>query len=143
MFKTLGISFAIMFGILSGVGILISIISTQLQCSKISFLTSLKQGLIYASAPSIIGTLGYFCFVRGPFARTFQNWGLTPESSVTWAIAYLVAVTSWTMCVFIINASEKAVCKPSLGEMSEFKKKLLTELHQKELAKSQNEKSSK
>ena len=132
-----------MFGTLTVVGFLISLISTQLQCSKINAVTSLKQGAIYASAPSLVGTLGYFCIVRGPFARTFESFGFSPETAITWSLAYIVAVTSWVTCIYNINSSEKAVCKPDVAEMSEFKKKLLAELHAKELAKDQSEKSSK
>jgi flagellar biosynthesis/type III secretory pathway chaperone len=49
-------------------------------------------------------------------------------------------LAGWISIVKNINQSEKAVCNPDAQEMTEFKKKLLAELQQKEQEKVANAK---
>lgn len=133
--KATGAVFVVMF--LSG--FVISMLSTQLQCSKIGAGTSALQGLYSAFLPSLVYALGtYSTTVRHPFSSTFAGFGIPAETAETLGVGYLVMLTSWVSVVSNINQSEKAVCKPDLKEMTDFKKKLMAELYQKEQAKEKN-----
>jgi hypothetical protein len=47
-------------------------------------------------------------------------------------------LTSWVSTVWNVHNSEKVVCQANLKEMTDFKKKLLSELAQKEKEKEAN-----
>lgn len=133
--KASGVVFVIMFAS----GVIISLLSTQLQCSKIGFGTSALRGLYSAFLPTIVYALSmYFDFIRHPFSSTFENFGINSETAQVLGAGYLVMLTSWVSVVSNINQSEKLVCKPDLKEMTDFKKKMMAELLQKEKEKEAN-----
>jgi F0F1-type ATP synthase assembly protein I len=130
-----GVVFVIMF--VSGV--IISLLSTQLQCSKIGFGTSALRGLYSAFLPTIVYALAMmFELIRHPFSSTFESFGVTTETAKILGVGYLVMISSWVSVVSNINQSEKNVCKPDLKEMTDFKKKMMAELYEKEKAKQAN-----
>jgi len=127
------------FGILTFAGILVSLMSSRLQCSKTGFTTSLIQGLISAVLPTIIYIVSQqFEMVRSPFIKTFESFGIPADRSAILGVGYLVMLTAWISTVWNIHNTEKAVCTTNLKEMTEFKKKLLVELQEKEAAKERN-----
>jgi hypothetical protein len=129
----------VVFGIMFLAGVVISLLSTQLQCSKIGFTTSALRGLYSAVLPSIVYALAmYFDVIRHPFSSTFENFGVNSETAQILGVGYLVMLTSWVSVVSNINQSEKLVCKPDLKEMTDFKKKLMAELYEKEKKKEAN-----
>ena len=133
--KASGVVFVIMFL----AGVIISLLSTQLQCSKIGFGTSALRGLYSSILPTIAYALAmYFDVIRHPFSSTFENFGVNSETAQILGVGYLVMLTSWVSVVSNINQSEKLVCKPDLKEMTDFKKKLMAELYQKEKEKQAN-----
>lgn len=133
--KASGVVFAILFV----TGVIISLLSTQLQCSKIGFGTSAIRGLYSAVFPTLVyASAMYSDKVRHPFSSTFENFGVTSDKSSILGVGYLVMLASWVSVVSNINQSEKLVCKPDLKEMTDFKKKLMAELYQKEQAKEKN-----
>jgi Na+(H+)/acetate symporter ActP len=130
-FSTLGVG-----GVLAASGIVVSLLSTQLQCSKIGFSTSLKQGFISALAPTLVYLLAaMFTMVRHPFSGTFESFGVPEETARVLGVGYITMLTAWVTSVWNIHNSEKAVCQADVKEMSAFKKKLMAELAQKEKAK--------
>lgn len=133
--KASGVVFLVLF--VSGV--IVSLLSTQLQCSKIGFGSSALRGLYSSVLPTIVYALAiYFPKIRHPFSSTFEMFGVSSDMADTLGVGYLVMLTSWVSVVSNINQSEKAVCKPDLKEMTDFKKKLMSELYQKEKAKEDN-----
>ena len=135
-FSTLGVS-----GVLATSGIVVSLLSSQLQCSKIGFITSLKQGFISAIGPTIVYALAaIFIFIRHPFSGTFESFGVPEETARILGVGYLTMLTAWVTSVWNVHNSEKAVCQPDVKEMSSFKKKLMSELAQKEKAKEEHAK---
>lgn len=133
--KASGVVFVIMFL----AGVIISLLSTQLQCSKIGFGTSALRGLYSSILPTIVYALAmYFDVIRHPFSSTFENFGVNSETAQILGVGYLVMLTSWVSVVSNINQSEKLVCKPDLKEMTDFKKKLMAELYEKEKKKQAN-----
>jgi hypothetical protein len=135
-YKLLGFSGLAVFGVLVCSGTLISLLSTQLQCSKISFVSSLKQGSISAVGPTIAYLLATaFLIIRGPFSGTFQSFGIPEENSNILGVGYLTMLVCWITMVWNIHQSEKAVCQPNTKEMTNFKKKMLAELAEKEYEK--------
>jgi len=129
----------VVFGIMFGSGIIISLLSTTLQCKKIGFGVSALRGLYSAFLPTVVYALGMrFQAIRHPFSSTFENFGVTSDTSKILGLGYLVMLTSWVSVVSNINQSEKAVCKPDLKEMTDFKKKMMAELLQKEKDKQAN-----
>jgi hypothetical protein len=138
-YKKLAMSSGVVFVVLFISGMIVSLLSTQLQCSKIGAGTSALRGLYSAFLPTIVYALGsYTDKVLHPFSSTFERFGVLPESSRTLGLGYLVMLASWVSVVSNINQSEKAVCKPDLAEMTDFKKKLMAELYQKEKDKEKN-----
>ena len=138
-YKKLAMASGAVFGIIFITGVITSLLSTQLQCSKIGFGTSALRGLYSAFLPTIAYALStYSLAIRHPFSSTFEMFGIPTETAETLGVGYLVMLTSWVSVVSNINQSEKAVCKPDLKEMTDFKKKLLSELHQKEQKKEDN-----
>jgi hypothetical protein len=117
-------------------GFVISMLSSYLQCSKTGVGTSLIQGLYFATLPTAIYVIcGFFDVVRLPFSNTLESFGL-PQNIASWVgVGYLLMLGSWITSVQVINATEKAVCQPSVNEMADFKKKLLSELQEKEKSK--------
>jgi hypothetical protein len=129
----------VVFGIMFVTGMIVSLLSTTLQCSKTGFGTSALRGLYSAFLPTVVyAVASYFPAVRRPFSSTFEYFGVNSETSQILGLGYLVMLTSWVSVVSNINQSEKAVCKPDLKEMTDFKKKLMAELYQKEKAKQDN-----
>jgi hypothetical protein len=138
-YKLLAFSSAGVLGVMFLSGFVISLLSTQLQCSKIGTSTSLKQGLISAMAPTLVYTLGAVFFViRHPFSGTFESFGIPEESARILGVGYITMLTAWVTTVWNIHNSEKTVCQADLKEMTDFKKKLMSELAEKERQKEAN-----
>ena len=136
-----GLSSLAVYGVLAGVGIGISAMSSQLQCSKIGGSTSAMYGAIWAAPPGILYMLAtFFQSIRSPFVNTLQSapFGLTAETAQFVGVGYLMALLTWIMTSWTINRTERAVCNPDAKEMTEFKKKLITELQQKQQEEEKN-----
>jgi hypothetical protein len=136
-----GLSSLAVYGILTGIGIGISAMSSQLQCSKMSGSTSAVYGSVWAAPPTILYMVAtFFQQVRSPFVNTLKiaPFGLTEESAQFVGVGYLMALVTWIMTSWTINRTERAVCNPDAAEMTEFKKKLLAELQQKQQEEEKN-----
>ena len=132
-YTLLGLSGLAVFALTMVSGVIISLLSTQLQCSKISFVSSLKQGSISAVGPTIIYTLAAaFLLLRKPFSETFVSFGVPAETASVLGVGYLTMLVSWITMVWNVHQSEKAVCQSNAKEMTDFKKKLLAQLAEKE-----------
>lgn len=133
--KASGIVFAVMF--VSGV--IISLLSTTLQCKKTGFGVAALRGIYGATLPTIVYAVARrFHGVLHPFSSTFEGFGVKTEMAEVVGLGYLVMLASWVSVVSNINQSEKLVCKPDLKEMTDFKKKMMAELLQKEKEKEAN-----
>jgi len=119
-------------------GMIVSMLSGYLQCSKWNFSESAKQGGIYMVAPTLVfSVLQYFSNLKNPFIRVFSSYGIQDD----WiSIGYILMCTVWPFAVWNIHSSEKSICIPSVDEMTAFKQTLLKELQQKEQEKQSNEK---
>ena len=132
-YKLLGLSTLGVGGVLFASGVTVSLLSTQLQCSKIGFGTSAKQGAISAIGPTLVYALAAaFSMIRHPFSGTFESFGVPEETARVLGVGYITMLTAWITSVWNVHNSEKTVCQPDVNEMSLFKKKLLSELAQKE-----------
>jgi len=137
--KLLGFSAIAVFLVLGIAGLLVSILSSQLQCSKRNISESFKQGFISAAAPTIAyAAAAAFQLVRNPFSNTLHSFGIPADKSEIIGVGYLTMIIFWITTVWNIHNTEATVCSPDAKEMSDFKKKLLAELHQKELEKEKN-----
>ena len=140
-YTLLGLSGLAVFALTMVSGLIISLLSTQLQCSKISFVSSLKQGSISAVGPTIVYTLAAaFLLIRKPFSETFVSFGVPEETARILGVGYLTMLVSWITMVWNVHNSEKAVCQTTAKEMTDFKKKLLAELAEKEKQKEEHAK---
>ena len=138
-YTKLAMATGVVFAIVYASGVIISLLSTQLQCSKIGFGTSALRGLYSAIPPTVVyAAATYSTMIRNPFSSTFEGFGIPSDTAQILGTGYLVMLTSWVSIVSNINQSEKLVCKPDLAEMTDFKKKLMAELYQKEKAKQDN-----
>lgn len=138
-YKQLALSSGVVLISMTVAGMIISLLSTLLQCSKVGFGTAALQGLFSSILPTIAYALAsYSEAVRRPFSSVFETFGIQSETASFLGIGYLVMITSWVSVVSNINKSEKAVCKPDLKEMTDFKRKLMAELAQKEKEKQIN-----
>ena len=130
------LSAAVVAAFLSFWGSVVSIISTYLQCQKWSIMTAFIQGVTFSIIPSVVYLLAvFFIVVRAPFSNTLKNWGVYEQWAEVIGTGYLVMLASWVSVMWNIHNSEKAVCQSNVKEMTEFKKKLLAELAEKEKAK--------
>ena len=124
------------FGVLSASGVVISMISTYMQCSKTMFTTSMWEATKAAILPSIGYALAAaFLVVRHPFSSTFKSFGVPEETAVIVGVGYLPMLISWITMVSNVQNSEKTVCQADLNEMTDFRVKMMAELAQKEKAK--------
>ena len=140
-YKLLGFSILGVGAVLFASGTVVSLLSTQLQCSKIGFATSAKQGLISAIGPTLVYALAaMFTMIRHPFSGTFESFGVPEETSRILGVGYVTMLTAWITTVWNIHNSEKTVCQADIKEMSAFKKKLMAELAEKERAKEEHAK---
>jgi hypothetical protein len=120
-------------------GMIISLISTQLQCSKIDAATSATQGAVFAVSPTLMYCLAVALqVVRKPFVETFKSFGIPEDTALILGVGYLPMLVSWITMVQNIQKSEKAACQSTLREMTDFKAKMLAELAEKEKAKEAN-----
>jgi len=130
---------ASVYGILLIVGVVVSLLSTQLQCSKISFSVALKEGALFGLAPVIVYALGsYFEPVRKPFIDAFLGFGIDLPSSTVLGFGYLMMLAAWPSAVWNVHNSEIQTCVASASEMTEFKTKLMKELAEKQAAEDKN-----
>ena len=137
--KSSGVVFVVL--LLSGT--IISLISGQLICSKIKVGSSFYQGFVNSLIPTFVYALArYFPVIRGPFVRTLEGFGLSPDSATTAGIGYLVMMASWISVIWNVSKTEKAVCNPDAKEMTDFKKNLLAKLEKAEAERVKNEKAS-
>jgi hypothetical protein len=140
-YTNLGLSGLAVFGLTLGSGLIISLLSTQLQCSKISFVSSLKQGSISAVGPTIIYVIAAaFLIIRKPFSDTFQSFGVQEETARVLGVGYLTMLVSWITMVWNVHNSEKDVCQTTAKEMTDFKKKMMAQLAEKERQKEEHAK---
>jgi len=138
-YKLLALSGLAVYILLFVSGMIISLISTQLQCSKIDAATSATQGAISAVGPTVIYCLAVaFPVIRKPFVETFKRFGIPEDTALILGVGYLPMLVSWITMVQNIQSSEKAACQSTLNEMTDFKAKMLAELAQKEKAKEVN-----
>jgi hypothetical protein len=113
------------YGILLITGFIISLLSTQLQCSKVSFSVAFLEGLKFGVIPTILyGLASYFDTVRKPFIDIFTNWTGEKYGSII-GIGYLIMLGAWVSGVWNVHNSEIATCVASTSEMTEFKEKLM------------------
>lgn len=120
-------------------GSLISIISTYLQCQKYKLMTSFYQGAVFSFIPTAVYTASViFIMIRRPFANTLKNFGVAEDMAEIVGVGYLVMLSAWITSVWNIHNSEKAVCQADVKEMTDFKKKLMSELAEKERQKEAN-----
>lgn len=134
-YKSWGLSSLAVYGVLAGIGIGISALSSQFQCSKMSGTYSATYGAVWALPPALIYMAStFFEKVRAPFANTLKSgpFGLSDETAQFVGVGYLMALATWIMTSWSINRTEQAVCNPDAKEMTEFKKKLVAELQQKQ-----------
>jgi hypothetical protein len=129
---------ASVYGILLITGFIISLLSTQLQCSKVSFSVAFLEGLKFGVIPTILyGLASYFDTVRKPFIDIFTNWTGEKYGSII-GIGYLIMLGAWVSGVWNVHNSEIATCVASTSEMTEFKEKLMKELADKQAAEEKN-----
>lgn len=130
-----GLSLVAVFIVLFLAGLIVSVLSSQLQCSKIGMGTSALEGAKWGSYGTIVyAVASYFDRVRNPFSSTLIGFGLPAETADVIGVGYLVMLMSWVATVWNIHNTEKSVCNPDVNEMAEFQKKMLAELQTKQEA---------
>lgn len=134
-----GMSLMAVFIVLFLSGMVISVLSSQLQCSKISGSTSALEGAKWGSYGTLVYALAsYFDKVRNPFSSTLAGFGLPVETADVVGVGYLVMLMGWVATVWNIHNTEQSVCNPDVNEMAEFQKKMLAELQTKQEAEEAN-----
>jgi hypothetical protein len=127
------VSTGIVFGVLTLGIFVIMLITTYAECQKTNVSKAFSDGLITAIFPSVAYALGsYFTFVRAPFVRFFQGFGIEDATANRLGLGYIVMLCLLPVTVWAANDSTKAACVPTIDEMSKFKTDLLAKLHQKQ-----------
>lgn len=135
------ISLLVVFALSFVVGLLLSLLASQMQCSKMDIVESAKEGTVYSAIVTIFySALAYFPILRNPFKNTLENYfNVSSEHSTKIAIGYVLMILSWPLTVNLLYSIEKNVCKPDVSEMNAFKKKLMSELEEKQKEEKDNE----
>lgn len=137
--KLWSFSLLAVFGSLFVAGTSISLLSSQLQCSKVSWTESARQGALWSIFPTIFYALTtYFEFFRNWFSNPLKTFGVSEEYAPMVAVGYVVMLITWVTTVWNIHNTEKVACNPDLKEMTEFKKKLMADLQAKQEAEEKN-----
>ena len=133
------ITTGIVYGGLFIFGFLLSMISSYLNCSKISPSISMQEGLVWSMLPTLLYWIAnYTVYVRNIFKSVLSStFGLTDNADVI-AVGYLMMLGSWIMTTRMIHLTETEVCKPSIDELNKFKEDLEKELKKKEDEKEEN-----
>jgi hypothetical protein len=132
-YKLVAISTLAVYGTLLIAGTIISLLSSQFQCSKVGVGESFKQGAIFGVFPTITYAIAaIFLFVRKNFSNTLQGFGIPEEYAPVMGVGYLVMLACWISVVSVIHNTAKAVCNPDVNQMSTFKKNLLAKIAAKE-----------
>lgn len=114
-------------------GWFISWISGYMNCSKTSIGENAKQGAIWGVYPTIVYALStYVDRVRRPFVNTLGSFGVPENIKEVVGVGYLLMLSVWIATVWNIHNTTKAVCVPSVDEMSAFKKNLIDKLKKKQ-----------
>ncbi len=114
-------------------GWLISWISGYMNCSKSNVGENAKQGAIWGAYPTIVYALStYFERVRSPFVNTLSSFGVSENIKEVVGVGYLLMLSVWIGTVWNIHNTTKAVCVPSVDEMSAFKTNLINKLKKKQ-----------
>lgn len=114
-------------------GWFISWISGYMNCSKSNVGENVKQGAIWATYPTIVYALStYFERVRTPFVNTLSGFGVPENIKEVIGVGYLVMLSVWIGTVWNIHNTTKAVCVPTVDEMSAFKSNLISKLKKKQ-----------
>lgn len=138
--KAWSLSVVAVFVVLFLAGMIISLLSSQLQCSKVGWSTSAVEGAKWSSYSTLVyAVASYFDRVRNPFSSTLVGFGLSADVADVVGVGYLVMLMSWVATVWNIHNTEEAVCNPDVNEMTAFKKKMLAELQAKQEAEDANE----
>ena len=122
------------------VGFILSLLSSYLNCSKISPSISVYEGLIWGTLPAFLFWLAnYVERVRFVFTSVLtSSFGVTSNVDAI-AVGYLMMLGSWIMTTRMIHLTESEVCKPSVDELNKFKEDLEKELKKKQDDKEENE----
>ena len=133
------ITTGIVYGGLFIFGFLLSMISSYLNCSKISPSISMQEGLVWSMLPTLLYWIAnYTDYVRNIFKSVLSStFGLTENADVI-AVGYLMMLGSWIMTTRMIHLTETEVCKPDVDELNKFKEDLEKELKKKEGEKEEN-----
>jgi uncharacterized membrane protein YdfJ with MMPL/SSD domain len=124
---------ASIYGIMLITGTVVSLISTQLQCSKVNFSVAFIQGLQFATISIIPYALTYFDIVRNNFISPFTN-----MFGPAIGLGLVIMLIAWPAGALNVVHSEAQTCVSSTAEMTEFKSKLMKELADKQAAEEAN-----
>lgn len=114
-------------------GWFISWIAGYMNCSKSSVGENAKQGAIWGAYPTAIYALStYYEPVRKPFVNTLSSFGVPENIKEVIGVGYLLMLSVWIGTVWNIHNTTKAVCVPTVDEMSAFKQNLVSKLKKKQ-----------
>lgn len=131
----------LVFAAMFGVGFVLSIVMSTLQCSKRAYTISMQEGLFFSGLVTGVHWIASsYSAVRLPFARVMMMFGTAPEKAETMGIGYLMMLMSWVGITRMYHSTEVEVCKPSVDEMAKVKADLMKKLAQKEDEQEANEK---
>jgi len=127
-------------GIMSSAGAGITYFSSGFLCNKWGNLEwPFISGMILATVSvSVYAFNRYFEFIRTPVISFFDSYlpDIKNVFGLWWILFFLGIMPT---IVYLVMFAEKKVCNPDLNEMTEFKTKMIAELHAKELEKEKNE----
>ena len=126
---------AIVYGILSIFGFILSLAVSTMKCSKQSFSISTKEGLIWALPSSLIMAFtSYSPYFLSIFSEPMKyiTSSIDQESADTIGRGFAMMLAIFAMSARMIHTTEIAVCKPSKDELKKFQADLQKELKEKE-----------
>jgi hypothetical protein len=124
---------ALMFGGFTVSGACIIMAATYTKCSKYNVSDAFKNGAIISAFPSIaFAVASFFEFVRNPFVHFFEEFGIEHDVAVKLGLGYFMMLFIWPATIWGIIKGETAACVTTADEITDFKTKLLSQLHDKQ-----------
>lgn len=93
-------------------------------CQKVGIKESMRESALFAMFPAIIPGIAYFFPIMViPFENVIRDtFGVPAEKAPMIGLGYIMMLAAWITGARLVGAIQKAVCVPTVDEVTEFKK---------------------
>lgn len=116
----IGVSFLVLF--VGGMAMCFAI--TFYMCQKVGVVESVRESALFAMFPALVpGIVHFVPIILLPFENVLRDsFGVAPEKAGYLGMGYIMMLLSWITGARLVGTIQKAVCVPTVDEVTEFKK---------------------